>query len=96
MAAADVQAAYGDAYYACMDGNELPPPQPSTYAYGPPPPPPVYYAPPYPAPYPYYGSPYYGAPYYGPSVRLNFGFGGGYGRGGCGRGGGWGRGGRRW
>ena len=85
-AAADVQAAYGDAYYACMDGRE---PQPAQYAYGPPPPPPVYYGPPpppvyyAPAPYPY--PYYYGRPYYGPSVRLNFGFGGGWGHGGWGR-----------
>jgi opacity protein-like surface antigen len=69
-AAADVQAAYSDAYYACMAGNDVPPPD-ARYAYGPPPPPPAYYAPyPYAYPYPYY---------YGPAVRLNFGWGGGRG-----------------
>jgi hypothetical protein len=72
-AAADVRAAYSDAYYACMADNGAPP-RPSSYAYGPPPapaygpPPPGYYAPyPYAYPYPYY---------YGPAVRFNFGFGG--------------------
>jgi hypothetical protein len=76
-AAADVQAAYGQAYYACMheDGSrtayDAPPPG---YVY--PPPPPGYYAyGPYPYPYPYYG-PYYGPYYYGPSVSFGFGFGG--------------------
>ena len=62
-AAADVQAAYSDAYYACMADNG--PPPGGRYAYGPPPPP-GYYAP-YPYPYPY--------PYYGPAVRFNFGWG---------------------
>jgi len=71
-AAADVQAAYSDAYYACMADNGGPPPD-GRYAYGPPapgygPPPPGYYAPyPYPYPYPYY---------YGPAVRFDFGWGG--------------------
>jgi hypothetical protein len=79
-AAADVQAAYSDAYYACMADRGGPPPDArysygappdGRYAYGPPPPPPAYYAPyPYPYPYPYY---------YGPAVRLNFGWGGGHG-----------------
>jgi hypothetical protein len=66
-AAADVQAAYSDAYYACMADNG--PPPDGRYAYGPPgPPPPGYYGPyPYPYPYPYY---------YGPAVRFNFGWGG--------------------
>jgi len=78
-AAADVQAAYSDAYYACMADNGGPPPD-GRYAYGPGPnsaygpPPPGYYAP---YPYPYaYPSPYY----YGPAVRFNFGWGGGRGR----------------
>lgn len=69
-AAADVEHAYSDAYYACMDeaDDRGPPPgaygpPPPVYAYGPPPPP--YYG-----PYPYY------PPYYGPSVSLGFGFGG--------------------
>ncbi len=71
-AASDVQAAYGEAYYACMheDGRQTaydaPPPG---YGYGPPPP--AYY---YPPPYGYYPYPYY--PYYGPSVSFGFGFGG--------------------
>ena len=87
-AAADVQAAYGQAYYACMheDGTQTasgygydydyaaPPPPP------PPPPPPAYY--PYPAPAYYYGYPYpyyYGPTYYyGPSVRVGFGWHGGW------------------
>jgi hypothetical protein len=76
-AAADVQAAYSDAYYACM-ADRGGPPQPDRYAYGPPPPP-AYYAP-YPYPYPYYYGPaYYGPAYYGPAIRLNFGFGGHWG-----------------
>jgi len=76
-AASDVEHAYSDAYYACMDeadADDGPPPQ---YAQGAPPPrygyDPYYYGPPpayatYPYPYPY--------PYYGPSVSLGFGFGG--------------------
>ena len=80
-AASDVQAAYADAYYACMHEDsrqaayDAPPPG---YGY----PPPGYG---YPPPYPYYG--YYGYPYYpyyyGPSVSFGFGFGGRgyYGRG---------------
>jgi len=71
-AAADVQAAYSDAYYACMADRDGPPPD-GRYAYGRPPPPPAYYAP-YARPYPYaYPYPYY----YGPAVRFNFGWGGG-------------------
>ena len=73
-AASDVQAAYADAYYACMheDGRQAaydaPPP-----GYGYPPPPGYGYpAPYYYPPYPYY--PYY----YGPSVSFGFGFGGGH------------------
>jgi hypothetical protein len=86
-AASDVQAAYADAYYACMheDGRQAaaydaPPPPAYGYAYPPPPPPPYYYA-----PYPYY--PYY----YGPSISFGFGFGHGWGHGWGGRGfhGGW-------
>ena len=73
-AAADVERAYSDAYYACMDeaDDRGPPPGDRDYAYGPPPaygygpPPPGYYAP----------YPYYYPPYYGPSVSLGFGFGG--------------------
>jgi outer membrane lipoprotein SlyB len=71
-AAADVQAAYSDAYYACMADNG--PPPDGRYAYGPgpngaygPPPPGYYGSYPYPYPYPYY---------YGPAVRFNFGWGG--------------------
>ena len=74
-AAANVERAYSDAYYACMADNGGPPPD-GRYAYGPGPdsaygpPPPGYYAPyPYPSAYPY---PYY----YGPAVRFNFGWGG--------------------
>jgi hypothetical protein len=74
-AARDVEAAYADAYYACMDEAEGPPPPayaggypPPPAAYYPPPPPPVYYG--Y---YPY--RPYYYG-YYGPSVTFGFGFGG--------------------
>lgn len=72
-AANDVQAAYGDAYYACMHedqraaGYDYGPPPPG-YGYGPPPP--AYY---YPYPYPYYPYPYY----YGPGVSFGFRFGGG-------------------
>lgn len=77
-AARDVQAAYGDAYYACMDeANGAPPPggyDRDAYGYGgygEAPPPPGYYG--YPvAPYPYY----YPYPYYGPSLSFGFGFGG--------------------
>ena len=80
-AASDVQAAYADAYYACMHEDsrqaayDAPPP-----GYGYPPPPYGYYP-----PYPYYGYggyPYYPY-YYGPSVSFGFGFGGRgyYGRG---------------
>lgn len=76
-AASDVQAAYGDAYYACMHedgrsaagyGYDAPPPG---YGY-PYPPPPGYYG------YPYYGPGYYGygPGYYGPGVSFGFGFGG--------------------
>lgn len=81
-AASDVQRAYGDAYYACMDeaqdADDAPPRPDDRYAadYPPPPPGPYYGAPyPYPYPYPYY----YGAYpyYYGPSV--SFGFGGRFG-----------------
>lgn len=95
-AASDVEAAYADAYYACMheDGRQAAydgpgydaPPPPLAYAYGPPPPP--YYGP-YPYYYPY---PYYGPSYYGPSVSFGFGFGGGHWGWGGGRGfhgGGW-------
>ena len=76
-AASDVQAAYGDAYYACMHedggrsaagyGRDVPPPG---YGYGYPPP---GYG------YPYYGPGYYGYPGYygGPAVSFGFGFGGG-------------------
>jgi outer membrane lipoprotein SlyB len=69
-AAADVQRAYSDAYYACMDEADdrgPPPGYAAGYAYGPPPP--GYYA-----PYPYYYPPYF----YGPRVTLGFGFGGGF------------------
>jgi len=78
-AAGDVQAAYGDAYYACMHEDnrqaayDVPPP-----GYGAPPPAYGYYPPPYPY-YGYGGYPYYPY-YYGPSVSFGFGF-GGYGRG---------------
>ena len=82
-AASDVQAAYANAYYACMheDGQQAaygaPPPgygaPPPGYGY-PYPPPPYYYG--Y-GPYPYY--PYY----YGPSVTFGVGFGPGW------HGGGW-------
>jgi hypothetical protein len=71
-AAADVNAAYGNAYYACMHedpGQQVAGygPPPPGYGYPYPPPPPYYYG--Y-GPYPYY--PYY----YGPSVSFGFGFGG--------------------
>ena len=88
-AAADVERAYGDAYYACM-GEANGGPDDADYAYGGPPPPggygpgayppggyyPPAYGPP-PPPY-YYGyGPYpYGYPYYGPSIGFSFGFGG--------------------
>ncbi len=70
-AAANVEHAYSDAYYACMDeADDRGPPDREYAAYGPPPahgpPPPAYYAP----------YPYYYPPYYGPSVSLGFGFGG--------------------
>ncbi len=92
-AAGDVERAYGDAYYACMDeaadADDAAPQRgyadgargDDRYAADYPPPPP-YYGPAY-GPYPYYGYPYY----YGPSV--SFGFGGHYGgyRGGFGGGG---------
>jgi hypothetical protein len=70
-AARDTEAAYSDAYYACM--NEAQGPAPA-YAegYGPPPPPAYYPPPPPPV---YYGYPYYPY-YYGPSVSFGFGFGG--------------------
>ena len=72
-AASDVERAYADAYYACMDEADRPadagyaygaPPPGYGYGYGPPPPPPYYGYGPYPYPYPY--------PYYGPEpvVRL--------------------------
>ncbi len=76
-AAADVQRAYSDAYYACMDEADADGPPPPRYArggyaygydspYGPPPP---YYG--YGLyPYPY---PYYYPPYYGPSIYFGFG-----------------------
>ncbi len=78
-AAQDVQAAYADAYYACMheDGRQA-----AGYGYDGPPPPGYGYPPPgyaYPPPYPYYGGyPYYPY-YYGPSVSFGFGFGHGWG-----------------
>jgi hypothetical protein len=77
-AASDVERAYSDAYYACMDeaDDRGPPPGPNgpDYAYGPPPP--GYYPPYYGYPYPYY----YPGYYYGPGVSLGFRFGGrGYG-----------------
>jgi hypothetical protein len=83
-AAADVQAAYGDAYYACMheDGRSAagygapPPGYGPGYGYGYGPPPPGYYPPPY-----GYGGYGYGYPYYGPNVSFGFGFGGGRHRG---------------
>jgi len=83
-AAGDVEAAYGDAYYACMHEDnrqaayDVPPP-----GYGAPPPAYAYYPPPYPY-YGYGGYPYYPY-YYGPSVSFGFGF-GGYGHGWGGRG----------
>jgi hypothetical protein len=82
-AAHDVQAAYANAYYACMheDGQQAAydgQPPPPGYGYPYPPPPPYYYG--YgPGPYPYYPY-YYGPGYYGPGVSFGFGFG---------RGGGW-------
>jgi hypothetical protein len=78
-AAADVEADYGDAYYACMDTAQDDVIEGERYAadYPPPPPPPVYYAP---RPYPYYAPypRYYGPRVYGPSFGLSFGFGSGY------------------
>ena len=80
-AASDVQAAYGDAYYACMHEDGRRPATAMTRRRGLwllgdyPPPPPVYYGP---APY---GYPYY-PNYYGPSLSFGFGFGGGHGWGG--------------
>jgi hypothetical protein len=74
-AADDVERAYGDAYYACMDEADAYPDDartapPVRYAYDYPPPVYAYYPPP-----PVYYAPY---PYYGPSISLGFGFGGGY------------------
>jgi outer membrane lipoprotein SlyB len=73
-AAADVEAAYSNAYYACMheDGQQTAygPPPPPGYGYGYPPPPPYYGYGPYPYPY-----------YYGPGVTFGFGWGGGWHRG---------------
>jgi hypothetical protein len=82
-AASDVERAYSDAYYACMDeaDDRGPPPTGANYAYDGPPPPgyyPPYYG--YGSGYPYY----YPGYYYGPGVSLGFRFGGGY-RGGYGR-----------
>jgi hypothetical protein len=82
-AAADVNAAYANAYYACMHED----PGQQAAGYGPPPPPGYGY--PYPpppyygyGPYPYYPY-YYGPGYYGPGVTFGFGFGGrGWGHGG--------------
>jgi len=75
-AASDVERAYGDAYYACMDEGQddagAPPPD-DRYAADYPPPPPPYYGSPYPYPYPYYYGPY--PYYYGPSVSFGFGYG---------------------
>lgn len=79
-AAADVEAAYGDAYYACMDTAQDDDfrgsggPDRYAYDYPPayPPPPPVYYRP--------YPGPYY-TPYprvYGPSFNFSFGVGPAY------------------
>jgi hypothetical protein len=79
-AAADVEADYGDAYYACMDTAQDDVIDGERYAadYPAPPPPPVYYAPrPYPYYYPAYPR-YYGPRVYGPSFGLSFGFGSGY------------------
>jgi hypothetical protein len=76
-AAADVEADYGDAYYACMDtaqdGDVVDEGERYAADY-PPPPPPVYYAP---RPYPYY-RPYYGPRFYGPSFGFSFGIGPSY------------------
>jgi hypothetical protein len=78
-AAADVERAYGDAYYACMGEADAYPDDRAgpRYAYDYPPP---RYA------YDYYGPPpvyrpYYAYPYFGPSITFGFGFGGGYHRG---------------
>jgi hypothetical protein len=77
-AAADVEHAYSDAYYACMDEADYRgAPPPGGYAYGPPPPGGYAYGPPPPgyyAPYPYYYPPYY----YGPAVTFGFGYRGGW------------------
>ena len=67
-AAADVEHAYSDAYYACMDEADDRGPPPAGYGYGPPPP---GYGP---YPYPYYYPPYY----YGPNVTFGFGYRGGW------------------
>jgi hypothetical protein len=72
-AAADVNAAYANAYYACMHED----PGQQAAGYGPPPPPGYGY--PYPPPY-YYGYgpyPYYPY-YYGPGVSFGFGYRGGW------------------
>jgi hypothetical protein len=78
-AASDIEAEYGDAYYACMDTAQDDVIEGERYAadYPAPPPPPVYYAP---RPYPYYAPypRYYGPRFYGPSFGLSFGFGSGY------------------
>jgi len=85
-AANDVQAAYSDAYYACMHEDQRAgyydngAPRPG-YGYGYGPPPPAYYYPAYAYPYPYY---------YSPGISLGFGFGGGWGHRGWGGGHGWG------
>jgi len=76
-AAADVEAAYSDAYYACMDtARDDDIRGEGRYAYYPPPPPPpvVYY------PYPVYpGSYYYPYPrVYGPTFGFSFRVGPGY------------------
>lgn len=75
-AASDVERAYADAYYACMDEADAAPPAdyPAQYAEGPPPPYGYgYYGPPPPA---YYDYPPYPA-YYGPGLSFGFRFGGG-------------------
>jgi len=73
-AAADVERAYGDAYYACMDeaSDDRAPGDDRYAADYPPPPPPVAYGPAY-YPYPYYYGPY--PYYYGPSISFGFGYG---------------------
>jgi len=76
-AAADVERAYGAAYYACMgEADAYPDDRTATrYAYDYPPPRYAYdyYGPP-PVYRPYYAAPY---PYFGPSISFGFGFGGG-------------------